>query len=66
MVNEKKTRLIFYERFNEFQIMNEIHRAKVVLKILDKTYPKIKVPLKSRNVFQFFYLLNAQMLMLIM
>ena len=31
--------------------MNEIQRAKLVLKILNKTYPKIKVPLKSRNVF---------------
>ena len=26
--------------------MNELQRAKVVLNILDKTYPKIKVPLK--------------------
>ena len=51
MVDEKKTRFIFYERFIEFQIMNEIQRAKIVLKILNKTYPKIKVPLKSRNVF---------------
>ena len=51
MVDEKKTRLIFYERFNEFQLMNEIKRARIVLKILDKTYPKIKVPLKSKNVF---------------
>ena len=43
MVNEKKTRLIFNERFDEFQIMNEIQRAKIVLKILNKTYPNIKV-----------------------
>ena len=31
--------------------MNEILRAKIILKILNKTYPKIEVPLKSRNVF---------------
>ena len=31
--------------------MNEVQRAKTVLKILNKTYPKIKVPLKSRNIF---------------
>ena len=31
--------------------MNEIQRAKIILKILNKTYPKISVPLKSRNVF---------------
>ena len=31
--------------------MDEIQRAKIVLKILNKTYPKIEVPLNSRNVF---------------
>ena len=42
--------------------MNEIQRAKLVLKILNKTYPKIKVPLKSRNVFTLLVsvLLSAQ------
>ena len=42
--------------------MNEIQRAKVVLKTLDKTYPKIHVPLKSRNVFTLLIsvLLSAQ------
>ena len=42
--------------------MNEVQRAKIVLKILDKTYPKIKVPLKSRNVFTLLVsvLLSAQ------
>ena len=45
-----------------FQIMNEIQRAKIVFKILNKTYPKIKVPLKSRNVFTLLIsvLLSAQ------
>ena len=42
--------------------MNEIQRAKIVLKILNKTYPRIKVPLKSRNVFTLLVsvLLSAQ------
>ena len=31
--------------------MNEKQRARIILKILDKEYPKIIVPLKSRNVF---------------
>ena len=62
MVNEKKARFLFYERFNEFLIMNEIQRAKKVLKILNEIYPTIKVPLKSRNVFTLLIsvLLSAQ------
>ena len=42
--------------------MNENQRAKVVLKILNKTYPKISVPLKSRNIFTLLIsvLLSAQ------
>ena len=42
--------------------MNEIQRAKIVLKNLNKIYPKIKVPLKSRNVFTLLIsvLLSAQ------
>ena len=42
--------------------MNEIQRAKVILKILNKIYPKIKVPLQSRNVFTLLIsvLLSAQ------
>ena len=42
--------------------MNEIQRAKKILDILNKTYPKIKVPLKSRNVFTLLIsvLLSAQ------
>ena len=62
MVNKEKARSIFNERFDEFQIMNEIQRATLVLKILNKTYPKIEVPLKSRNVFTLLVsvLLSAQ------
>ena len=42
--------------------MNEVIRAKKVLKILNKTYPNIRVPLKSRNVFTLLIsvLLSAQ------
>ncbi len=42
--------------------MNEAQRAKIVLKNLDKIYPKINVPLKSRNVFTLLIsvLLSAQ------
>ena len=62
MVNKQKTWSIFNERSNEFQIMNEVQRAKKIHKILNKTYPKIKVPLKSRNVFTLLIsvLLSAQ------
>tara|TARA_B100000989_G_scaffold122109_1_gene90189 strand:+ start:2665 stop:3378 length:714 start_codon:yes stop_codon:yes gene_type:complete len=62
LVDEKKTWIIFHERLDEFQIMNEIQKAKIILKILNKTYPSIKVPLKSRNVFTLLIsvLLSAQ------
>ena len=62
MVNDQKGWSLFYERSYEFQIMNEIQRASVILKILNKTYPKIAVPLKSRNVFTLLIsvLLSAQ------
>ena len=42
--------------------MDKDQRAKIILKILDKTYPKISVPLKSRNVFTLLIsvLLSAQ------
>ena len=42
--------------------MDEKDRAKIILKILNKTYPKISVPLKSRNVFTLLIsvLLSAQ------
>ena len=51
MVNDQKAWSLHNERSYEFQIMNEIQRAKIVLKILNKTYPKISDHLKSRNVF---------------
>ena len=42
--------------------MSEVQRAKIVLKILNKIYPKTTVPLKSRNVFTLLVsvLLSAQ------
>ncbi len=42
--------------------MNEKQRARIILKILDRKYPKIIVPLKSRNVFTLLIsvLLSAQ------
>ena len=62
MVDEKKTRSLLNARSYEFQIMTEVQRAKIILKHLNKTYPKIKVPLKSRNVFTLLIsvLLSAQ------
>jgi endonuclease-3 len=42
--------------------MNDVQRSKKILKILNKIYPKIEVPLKSRNVFTLLIsvLLSAQ------
>ena len=42
--------------------MNEFQRAKIISKILNKTYPRINVPLKSRNTFTLLIsvLLSAQ------
>ena len=42
--------------------MNETQKANAILKILNKTYPKINVPLKSRNIFTLLIsvLLSAQ------
>ncbi len=42
--------------------MNETQRAKIVLKILKKTYPKTPIPLKHRNTFTLLIsvLLSAQ------
>ena len=42
--------------------MNEEQRAKIVLKILNKTYPKTTIPLKHKNIFTLLIsvLLSAQ------
>ena len=42
--------------------MNEVQRAKIVLKILNKIYPSTPIPLKHRNIFTLLVsvLLSAQ------
>ena len=42
--------------------MNEVQRAKVVLKLLNKIYPKVPIPLNHKNVFTLLIsvLLSAQ------
>ena len=42
--------------------MNEVQRAKIVLKILNKIYPTTPIPLKHRNIFTLLIsvLLSAQ------
>ena len=42
--------------------MDEKKRAKIILKILNKTYPKTPIPLKHRNIFTLLIsvLLSAQ------
>ena len=62
MVNDEKARSLLYERSYEFQIMNEIQRANIINKTLNKIYPNIVVPLNSRNVFTLLLsvLLSAQ------
>ena len=58
----KKARTLFNERSYEFLVMNETQRVKKISKILNKIYPQITVPLKSRNVFTLLIsvLLSAQ------
>ena len=62
MVNEKKTRPILYERFAKFFVMNEKQKAKIIVKIFNKIYPKAPIPLKSKNIFTLLVsvLLSAQ------
>ena len=42
--------------------MNEIQRSKIILKILNRIYPKTKIPLKHKNKFTLLIsvLLSAQ------
>ena len=62
MVDEKETWLIFYERFAKFFIMDEKEKAKIIVKILNKIYPRAPVPLKHKNTFTLLVsvLLSAQ------
>ena len=62
MVEIKKAWLIFNEKSLKLLIMNEVIRAKIILKILNKIYPKTPIPLKHRNIFTLLVsvLLSAQ------
>ena len=61
MVNEKKSRTLFNERFAKLQVNNK-KKAKIIQKILNKTYPKIPIPLNYKNTFTLLVsvLLSAQ------
>ena len=58
----KKSRIIFNERFAKLFIMNEKQKAKIIVKTLNKIYPKAPIPLKSKNTFTLLIsvLLSAQ------
>ncbi len=62
MAYEKKTWFVFHERFTQLFIMNEKQKAKIIIKTLNKIYPKAPVPLKSKNIFTLLIsvLLSAQ------
>ena len=64
MANEQKSRALLNERSIEVLDveMNEVQRAQKVLKILEKIYPKVTVPLNHKNVFTLLIsvLLSAQ------
>ncbi len=62
MVNEEKAWTLLDERCFEFQIMDEIQRSKIILKTLNRIYPKTPIPLKHRNKFTLLVsvLLSAQ------
>jgi endonuclease-3 len=62
MVDEKKTGSILYERYAKFFIMNEKQKAQIIIKTLNKIYPKTPVLLKSKNIFTLLVsvLLSAQ------
>ena len=47
MDNEQKTWTLFNERLVEFFVMNEKEKAKKIIKILNKIYPKHVKPLEA-------------------
>ena len=61
MVNEKKGWALFNEGFTKFQV-NKKEKARAIQKILNKTYPKIPIPLNYKNTFTLLVsvLLSAQ------
>ena len=61
MVIQKKTRPLFYERSIKFLVNNE-KKSKIIIKILNETYPKVPIPLNYKNTFTLLIsvLLSAQ------
>ncbi len=61
MVDEKKIRALFYERSIKLLVNNK-KKSKIIQKILNKTYPKVPIPLNYRNTFTLLVsvLLSAQ------
>jgi endonuclease III len=62
MAFKQKTWTLFDERFIKFFIMNEKNKVKIILKTLNKIYPKTLIPLKHKNKFTLLtsVLLSAQ------
>ena len=65
MDNGKKTRTLFNERSFKFQInikVNNKEKSKIILRILNKIYPKVPIPLNYKNTFTLLVsvLLSAQ------
>ncbi len=61
MVNEKKARTILNERSFKFLVTNK-KKSKIILKTLNKLYPKVLTPLNYKNNFTLLIsvLLSAQ------
>tara|TARA_A100001011_G_scaffold400263_1_gene513648 strand:+ start:3960 stop:4670 length:711 start_codon:yes stop_codon:yes gene_type:complete len=61
VVDEKKIRALFYERSIKLLVNNK-KKSKIIQKILNKTYPKVPIPLNYRNTFTLLVsvLLSAQ------
>ena len=61
MVNDKKGWPLFNARSFELQVNNK-EKAKIILRILNKTYPKVPIPLNYKNTFTLLIsvLLSAQ------
>jgi 4-hydroxy-tetrahydrodipicolinate reductase len=59
---KKKPGLYSMRDLLKFFIMNEKQKAKIIIKILNKIYPKAPIPLKSKNIFTLLVsvLLSAQ------
>ena len=61
MVNKKKTRTLLYERSFKLLVTNK-EKSKIILKTLNKLYPKVPTPLNYKNNFTLLIsvLLSAQ------